>query len=381
MTLLETLARAQSLLRDSRPAEALVVLDAALDLDGADWRLWHLMSEAHRARNDLGAAVTAAVEGLARNGPEPHLVDLLFVYLARSGRGAEAVSWWSELGPHFRPRAPPAANTLAHLVVCFIQAGRQADALEQFAVHFEAARGTSQSRPGLMEFNASCLYALEGRSLDAARWAARALEHGYQAAEFDDADFAAVRESPVFETLLSFTAGGLRSFEVREAADRRVVIFGHARQLERLEWTGGQLVSREQRQGAPIALVEQQVQWLAACDASGLVRGGYDFVTPWRAALEGVFVELAGSASAVSVLELEWNFGDRDGLMRDYSLVEPRAFPAFAELPQLPTRAQLAEVLAAARESPSFGMVPWAPKVRVVHAEHDAGEEFVVELG
>ncbi|MFO0595729.1 MAG: hypothetical protein U0228_10500 [Myxococcaceae bacterium] len=381
-TVLSLLERAERLASSGQPGAALVALDEALEAHGDDWRLWHLKAATHRQLGDLASAVATAEEGLARYGPKPHLVDLLFSYLARAGRGAEAVERWAELAPSFKAFTNPAANTLAHLVVCFISAGQRGQALEQLAPLFETARGTTQSRAGLMEFNAACLFALEGRVADATLWSARALELGYQPKEFADADFDGIRTDGLFSQFLAHVSGDRRGFELREAGARRVVVWTRPGELRRLEWNAGRLEAEVVEPAPdPLQLVEARRAWLEDCDAAGMAHATFDFVTPWRTALDVLFQSLARRDLEVSRLSLVWDYDPRvRGLEREYSLHAPVELEAFALLPQLPTRAALEEVFGSARTLASFGRVRWAREVEVTHEEHDAGVEFAVSV-
>ena len=376
--LTERLARVEELLSEQQPDLALVALDEALETHGEDWRLWHLKSAAHRAQGDLRSAVATAEEGLSRYGPKPHLVDLLFVYLARSGRGAEAVARWNDLAPSFDATQNPAANTLAHLVVCFIQAGHRTQGLERLAPLFERARGTSQSREGLMEFNAACLFALEGDADHAAQWAAHALALGYRTGEFDDADFDAVRRAPVFEQLLAHVSDGGRDFQLRQLGARRVFVWTSPNQLRRMDFEDDTLTwDLPIHFDDPYALVARRREWLADLEAEGFARAEFDFTTPWLEALDELFTRLSQVEEPISRLALEWDFLPTAGrIERAYSLTEPLAVHDFGILPLLPTERHLDQVLEAARRLPSHARVRWAPQVIVTHAEHDSGVEF-----
>lgn len=176
----------------------------AVDADAAAAPLyWHLKTLAHSRNNERAEAVAAGEESLRRFGVDDAIfVALLPNWLRVPGKLELAWSTWQELQPRFDPKGDAAANIIAHLVVLHI-AAKQLRAARSLLRIADDARGTRESRPGLMDFNLACLCGVTGDVDGAVHHAAHALKNGYGVGDFDDADFDGVRDAPSFAALLT----------------------------------------------------------------------------------------------------------------------------------------------------------------------------------
>lgn len=176
---------------------------AACGDEATDLQLfWQLSVLAHGRNNDREKAAAAGEESIRRFGLHDVIFDALLPnWLRLPGKLELAWSTWQELQPRFDPQGEAAANIIAHLVVLHVSTRhlREGRSLLAWA---DDARGTKESRPGLMDFNLACLCALTGDVDGTVRHGTWALGKDYGAGDFDDADFDAVRDEPAFAALI-----------------------------------------------------------------------------------------------------------------------------------------------------------------------------------
>lgn len=191
---------------DAAGDELLAILDQAYGADNDVVTVplyWQLKVLAHARNNERIEAVAAGEESLRRFGVHDAIFDALLPnWLRVPGKLELAWSTWQMLQPRFAPKGEAAANIIAHLVVLHVET-KQLRAGRSLLAYADDARGTKESRPGLMDFNLACLCALTNDVDGAVRHSAYALNKGYRVNEFDDADFNAVRNEPAFAALLA----------------------------------------------------------------------------------------------------------------------------------------------------------------------------------
>lgn len=186
--------------------ELLAILEEAHNVDNdvvTEPLYWQLKVLAHARNNERVEAVAAGEEHVRRFGVHDAIFDALLPnWLRVPGKLEVAWSTWQKLQPQFDPKGTAAANIIAHLVVLHV-AINQLRAGRALLAYADDARGTKESRAGLMDFNLACLCALTNDVDGAVRHGTHALSKGYRVNEFDDADFDAVRDEPAFSALLA----------------------------------------------------------------------------------------------------------------------------------------------------------------------------------
>jgi hypothetical protein len=190
-------------------ADALAVDDEAANIQ----LYWQLKVLAHARNNERIEAVAAGEESLRRFGVHDVIFDALLPnWLRVPGKLELAWSTWQELQQRFDPKGEAAANIIAHLVVLHVET-KQLRAGRSLLAYADDARGTKESRPGLMDFNLACLCALTHDVDGTVHHSTHALGKDYTAKDFNDADFDAVRDEPAFAELLAEHARKRRRHE------------------------------------------------------------------------------------------------------------------------------------------------------------------------